>query len=91
MHRTGCSNRQQFCSNRSSFVMGYGCAQRSAREWIRTVLFYGEKFVESRDGLFLNFKLYLYTTSARIRNQENVELRIFNAPFLRGAKYDCPN
>jgi hypothetical protein len=22
------------------FVMGYGCAQRSAREWIRTVLFY---------------------------------------------------
>ena len=32
--------------------MGYGCAQRSAREWIRTVLFYGEQFVESVDGLF---------------------------------------
>ena len=38
---------------------------------------------------FLNFKLCLYTTSARIQNQENVELRIFNAPFLRGAKYHC--
>ena len=40
--------------------------------------------LESVDGLFLNFKLCLYTTSACIRNQENVELRIFNAPFLRG-------
>ena len=49
--------------------MGYECAQRSAREWIRTVLFYGEEFVESVDGLFLNFKLCLYTTFARIQVQ----------------------
>ena len=40
---------------------------------------------------FLEFKLYLYTTLAGIRNQENKELCIFNVPFLRGAKYDRPS
>ena len=40
--RTGCSNRSSFVQTVAVFVMGYGCAQRSAREWIRTVLFYGE-------------------------------------------------
>jgi hypothetical protein len=30
--RTGCSNRSNFVQTVAGFVMGYGCAQRSARE-----------------------------------------------------------
>ena len=40
--KTGCSNRSKFVQTVAVFVMGYGCARRSTREWIRTVLFYVE-------------------------------------------------
>ena len=39
---TGCSNRSNFVQTVAVFGMGYGCAQNSARERIRMVLFYGE-------------------------------------------------